>query len=97
MIVYVAFHDGSARTTCNDEELSSFSHPDDLSDPQAGGIAVNLRGNTQFANGICYLAGYYMNEPVMGMHQGWVETYFGAIDKQQVIMSGRYCLPEPIQ
>ena len=53
---------------------------------------MNSRGNTQFANGTCHFSGYYMNEDVQGMHQGWIETFFGAVDKKEVVMSGRYCL-----
>lgn len=27
------------------------------------------------------------------MHQGWTETFFGAVDKQQLVLSDKYCLP----
>jgi hypothetical protein len=37
-----------------------------------------------------------MNEDVMGIHQGWVETYFGAVDKEKVVMSDKYCLSKRV-
>jgi len=33
-----------------------------------------------------------MNEDVMGMHQGWIETYFGAVDKKDIVLSNDFCL-----
>lgn len=33
-----------------------------------------------------------MNEPVYGMHQGWGETYFGAIDEKPIVAAGHYCM-----
>lgn len=57
-----------------------------------GGLAVNLKGNTRHANGICSFSGFYMNQSVEGMHQGWIETYFGAVDMQKLILSNKYCL-----
>lgn len=83
----------SNNITCEDDALNSFSIPykDD------GGLAVNLKGNTQFANGACYFSGYYMNQEVMGVHQGWTETYFGAIDKKEIVLSSKFCLSESIK
>jgi len=95
-IVYILLFQDASKTTCNDEELNSFSRPTNPKDVMEGGLAVNIKGNTQFASGICYFAGYYMNQDVMGIHQGWIETYFGAIDKKEVIMSGKYCLARKI-
>lgn len=76
-----------------EDELYSFSVPNDPDDPLAGGLSVNIRGNVQFANGTCHFTGYYMNEPVEGMHQGWLQTYFGPVDKAMVMTSDRFCQP----
>jgi len=91
-IVLVRLHADATMVECDDTALNSFSLPDDPSDPMAGGLAVNIRGNTQFANGTCHFRGYYMNEDVMGMHQGWIETYFGAVDKKDIVLSNDFCL-----
>jgi hypothetical protein len=95
-IVYIEMFADADKAICNDSELNSFSRPADLKDPMQGGLAVNFRGNTQFANGTCYFRGYYMNEDVMGMHQGWIETYFKAVDKEKIILSDKFCLSRPI-
>ena len=95
-IVYIELVENNDSVSCDDEALNSFSWPNEPGDPMMGGLAVNLRGNTQFANGMCYFRGYYMNEPVMGMHQGWIETYFGAVDKQKIVLSGDFCLERTV-
>jgi hypothetical protein len=96
-IVYIQLYQDASKTTCNDKELNSFSRPENPKEIMEGGLAVNIRGNTQFANGICYFSGYYMNEDVMGMHQGWIETFYGAVDKKEIVMSGKYCLSKSIE
>jgi hypothetical protein len=96
-IVYIKLYQDASKTTCNDKELNSFSRPENPNEIMEGGLAVNIRGNTQFANGICYFSGYYMNEDVMGMHQGWIETFYGAVDKKEIVMSGKYCLAKSIE
>lgn len=95
-IVYIQLYQ-DASSTCNDKDLNSFSRPNNPEETMDGGLAVNIRGNTQVTNGICYFRGYYMNEDVMGIHQGWVETYYGALDKKEIVMSGKYCLAKPIK
>lgn len=95
-ITYIELWTEADKVTCKDKELNSFSRPKNARDAMEGGLAVNLRGNTQFANGMCYFKGYYMNEDVMGMHQGWVETYFGKVDKEKVVLSDKFCLARPI-
>lgn len=95
-IVYIQLYEDASKTKCDDKELNAFSLPNDPKNSMTGGLAVNIRGNTQFANGSCYFQGYYMNEDVMGMHSGWIETYYGAVDKKEIIMSGKYCLAESI-
>lgn len=97
LVVYIRLYQDAASASCHDEALNTFSRPANPQNMLEGGLAVNIRGNTQFANGICYFTGYYMNEEVMGMHQGWIETYYGAVDKQDVVVSGRYCLSQPIE
>jgi hypothetical protein len=96
MIVYIDLSHDAAKVECKDTELNAFSRPSNPKDVMEGGLAVNLRGNTQFANGFCHFRGYYMNEDVMGVHQGWVETYFGAVEKQTVVVSDKFCLAERI-
>ncbi len=68
-VFYIEFHTDNASASCagaTADHLYTFDHPD----ADGAGLAVNLRGNVQFANGMCYFAGYFMNEPVMGMHPG---------------------------
>lgn len=96
-VVYIEMFSDAAKSECEDSELKSFSRPADPDDPTQGGLAVNFRGNTQFTNGTCYFRGYYMNEDVMGMHQGWIETYFGAIDKEKIVLSGNFCLSRQLR
>ncbi|HEY0662780.1 MAG TPA: hypothetical protein VGD21_15835 [Lysobacter sp.] len=96
-IVYIQLHQDAAETTCNDKELNSFSRPENPKEHMDGGLAVNIRGNAQFANGVCYFAGYYMNEDVMGMHQGWIETFYGAVNEKEILESGKYCLAKAIE
>lgn len=95
-IVYIQLHQDASKTTCG-SELNSFSRPENPKDVMQGGLAVNIRGNTQMANGVCYFSGYYMNEDVMGVHQGWTETFYGAVNKQEIVTSGKYCLSKSIE
>jgi hypothetical protein len=81
---------------CGVDNLNTLSFPDDPKDVMQGGLAVNLRGNTQVADGLCYYKGFYRNESVPGVHQGWVETFFGAVEKDEVLKSDRYCLERPL-
>jgi hypothetical protein len=74
------------------DKLYSFSLPEDPRASDSGGLAVNLRGNRVSIGSGCRLDGFFMNEPVFGIHQGWTETYFGAIDRARVVASGHYCL-----
>lgn len=96
-IVYIALRTDAESAKCSDEELNSFRSPSDRTKPSDGGIVVNMRGNSQFANGYCHFAGFFMNKDVIGLHQGWGETYFGSIGMQEILLSGRYCLSEPVQ
>lgn len=96
-VVYIALEVNGNSAKCTDEDLNSFQVPSDRKKPSAGGIIINLRGNTQYANGTCYLAGFFMNKDVMGMHQGWAETFFGAIGMQEILLSGRYCLSDTVK
>jgi hypothetical protein len=92
-IVYIDFQDSqTAMDACASEELKSFSVPDRSPEAEGiGGLEVNIRGNTQYANGGCIFRGYYMNEPVSGMHQGWMSTLFKPLDIQELVLAGRYC------
>jgi hypothetical protein len=66
--------------------------PSDPRHREYGGLEVNLRGNATEKNDRCVLEGFYMNEYVPGIQQGWVSTYFGAVDEKKIIASGTYCL-----
>jgi len=81
---------------CGVDKLNTLSFPEDPNDVMQGGLAVNLRGNTQVTDGLCYYKGFFRNESVPGVHQGWVETFFGAVDKDEVLKSDRYCLERPL-
>ena len=53
---------------------------------------INLRGNRTPTGKGCRFEGFYMNEPVAGIHQGWTESYFGAIDRKRIVASNHYCM-----
>jgi hypothetical protein len=97
LIVYIDFSADNATedAACQNaapDKLYPFILPDDRQNPYNGGLAVNLRGNVRYAKGLCVFSGYYKNKPVPGAHQGWIETYFGAVDANGITGSGRYCL-----
>jgi hypothetical protein len=95
-IVFIEFFRENADMDCaagQADHLYSFSYPNNPKDPLGeGGLAVNVRGNVQFANSYCYVSGFFINQQVMGIHQGWTETYFGALDAAQVVLSGTACM-----
>lgn len=80
--------------------LSSYSYPyfdpdDGAHTGGAGGLAVNMRGGTSWANGTCNRIGFFKNEVVEGIHLGWTETYFGYLEDAPVSLAGRFCLERP--
>ncbi len=91
-IVYIDAAQVSRGNGCTAEGLNTLSFPEDEQDVMAGGLAVNLRGNAQVVDGICHYRGFFRNEDVPGVHQGWVETYFEAVPSETVLPTGRYCL-----
>lgn len=96
-IVFIELYQDNSAIDCSgapQDKLYSFSLPTNPKDPTEGGLAINIRGNVQFANGTCYFSGFFMNEQVMGMHQGWTETSFKAVEKKDIAMSGRFCLDQ---
>lgn len=95
-IVYIHVANSDPDSPCGQDDLISLAIPVDPNDALEGGLSVNVRGNAQFTNGACHLKGYYVNQDVQGIHQGWTETYFGAIETKEVVMSGRYCLQSAI-
>jgi hypothetical protein len=92
-VVYVSFDAPQQHCDRDPDGLLAFSLVKTESD-RAGvdGIAVNFRGNSEPFDGGCRIYGFFMNEPVFGMHQGVAETYFGAIDKDRIVSTGQYCL-----
>lgn len=76
------------------DHLYALSKPNTSGSVDDGGLEVNLRGNVQFHNGLCTFQGFYMNQPVYGMHQGWIETYFKPLDQFEVVKSGSFCSEE---
>jgi len=92
-IVYISIdvptHDCAAYAS--DSELYSVSLPEPPGSSWPG-VAINLRGNTRPVGSGCRFEGFYMNEPVAGMHQGWTETYFGAIQRERIVASDHYCM-----
>lgn len=96
-IVYIAIDPAPVDSSCDNAQMFSFARPDNIEDPMLGGLAVNIRGNAQAADGACQLRGYYKNQEVAGMHQGWIETYFGAVEDAGTITAEKHCLESPIQ
>lgn len=91
-IVYADLQRPSSQEACGAEALHSFTRPGDAGEGYPGGLAVNMRGNVRFADGSCRLRGFYVNRDVPGMHQGWIETYFEAVDADALAAAGRHCL-----
>lgn len=96
-IVYVAIDRVPVDSSCDNTQMVSLARPDSVDDPMQGGLAVNLRGNAHLVGGACQLRGYYTNQDVEGMHQGWIETYFGAVEDAGTITPDKYCLAGPIR
>ncbi len=91
-IVYIAI-DTPEKCPDDPDHLFTVSRPDDVNDVVgAGGLEVNLRGSFSPYRDGCRLQGFYINQPVFGMHYGWGETYFAAIDKSRIEATGQYCL-----
>lgn len=82
-----AWPDENPRT----DDLYSVLLPESA-DEDSGGVSINLRGNRTPVGRGCRFEGFYMNEPVAGIHQGWTETYFGAIERERILASNHYCL-----
>lgn len=92
-IVYIWIDQSNTKCPRDPDHLFTFGRPDDEKHASAaGGIAVNLRGNFASYGEGCRLQGFYMNQPVYGMHQGWTETYFAPIDKSRIEATGQYCM-----
>ena len=91
-IVYADLRKPASREACAVDALHSFTRPGDAAEGYPGGLAVNLRGNARYADGTCRLRGFYVNRDVPGMHQGWIETYFEAVDADALVAAGRHCL-----
>jgi hypothetical protein len=95
-LVYISIAPPDPQCAVNDGRIFKFMWPYERKRPIAGGILVKLSGNAHSENGRCVLSGYYMNEIVFGLNQGWVETYLGAVDESKVVSSGTYCLARAI-
>ncbi len=96
LIVYIKFSADGDGSSCIDDEMQSFSIPNDPKDFQQGGLAVNIRGPVSMVDGKCQFAGFYKNESVDGMHQGYIETYFGVLEGAESPTPKRYCLNTPL-
>ena len=96
-VVFIEITGEGDKIGCGDSDkdhLYALSKPNTPGSVDDGGLEVNLRGNVQFHNGLCTFHGFYMNEPVYGMHQGWTETYFKPLDQFEVVKSGTFCSEE---
>src|SRR6266850_3293253 len=68
----------------------SFQFTDETSGPQSGGLRLNFpnnRTNYYWKYG-CVFNGFYVNEPVPGVRDGWRETSFRPVDRFEVMASG---------
>lgn len=93
-LVYIrATYSPSPDLPCNDETLHPLARRN--TDGTPGGLSVNVKGNTTASDGACTFDGFYRNEDVPGMHQGWIETYFGAVPRSEVPVE-RYCLTQAV-
>jgi hypothetical protein len=69
-----------------------FVRKNPISSANNSGLAVLLRGNDSAGPASCRLSGFYLNEPIFDVQDGWSRTFFGAIDANRMIDSGQYCL-----
>ena len=91
-IVYIKSSMEADDVDCTNEARNSFSFPVDPHKATEGGLNVIVQGNVQQANGLCHFSGFYINEEVFGVHQGWSSTSFIAIPTKDIVLSGKYCL-----
>jgi hypothetical protein len=95
-IVYVSLStdndDGHDCVQPSDDEIYTFSFPDELKRPDAGGVRVQLRGNVHFQHGDCIFSGFYVSEPTSGIRQGWTDISFIAADGHPPYKD--YCLAD---
>jgi hypothetical protein len=94
-IVYIDLVASWEVPTCdpsNDDKVFTFDVPNGGPNPQSGGLRVNIFDDEMNQpGGGCIFKGFYANEPVSGVHEGWSETNFRRVDKFEVMASGRYC------
>lgn len=78
--------------SANDAITGTFSFPAE----DGGGHAYNILAAdgapspVESANGVHRLRGYFLVRPVMGMHQGWIETALEPVRDQDVLLSDKF-------
>jgi hypothetical protein len=96
MLVYIDISADNEAVNCAGLRKGEIYHLTYLNNPKTGsfdgGLEVGISGNVQFANGMCYFHGFYVNEMVMGMWQGFIATHFKAVRTGEVTLSGRFCV-----
>jgi hypothetical protein len=61
----------------------------------SGGTQVKIQApEARFANGTCYISGFFMHIPTPGSYNGWVSFYFRSLDAFEVIKSNQFCLDQ---
>lgn len=96
-IVYISIDNLNGQCPRDADHLFTIERPQNENDGRgAGALAINLRGNFAPHRDGCRLQGFYMNQPVYGIHQGWTETYFAPIDKKRIQATGQYCLARQV-
>lgn len=96
MLIYIDISADNDAVNCAALRRGETYHFTYLNNPKKGsvegGLEVGISGNVQFANGMCYFRGFYINEDVMGMWQGFIATRFKAVRASDVTLSGRFCV-----
>lgn len=96
MLVYIDIAADNDSVNCAALRRGKVYHFTHLNNPRTGaidgGLEVSISGNVQFANGTCYFRGFYINEDVMGIWQGFIATRFKAARTNDITLSGRFCV-----
>lgn len=95
-LIYIDIAADNDAVNCATSRRGEVYHFTYLNNPNTGsidgGLEVGISGNVQFANGMCYFRGFYINEVVMGMWQGFIATRFKAVHTNNLTLSGRFCI-----
>jgi hypothetical protein len=97
-VIYIGLGVDSEFPACSpsSDEDFIFEVPSGSPGLQSGGQRIKMLGGAVRYDFLrdCIFRGFYANEPVAGVRDGWSETNLRALDTFEVLSSGRYCLAD---